>query len=50
MPGKPAATRLYDTWEQVERRLGQLGILSEEINRVKVEFESGTYTISFRMP
>lgn len=49
MPGKPAATRLYDAWEQVERRLRQLGILSEEINRVKIEFESGTDSVSFRL-
>jgi hypothetical protein len=48
--GKHAAKRSFDDWEKVEARLSHLGLLPEEIARVKSEFDSGKDTASVQMP
>jgi hypothetical protein len=48
--GKHTAKRSFENWEKVEARLSNLGLLPEEIARVKAEFDSGKDTTSVQIP
>ena len=49
--GYPLVTkRRYSTWENVDERLRQVGLETEEILRLKSAFDSGADTALIRLP